>query len=163
MNLRIGIGYDSHLLVENRPLILAGLTIPHSKGLLGHSDGDVVIHSIIDAILGALALGDIGSHYPNTDTRHKDISSILLLEETVLIMKKQSFLIGNVDISVICEKPKLREYIDDMRLTLSSILETDIANVSVKAKTNEGMDDVGKGAGIIVHAVALLKQKGKQC
>ena len=163
MNLRIGIGYDSHLLVENRPLILAGLTIPYSKGLLGHSDGDVVIHSIIDAILGALALGDIGSHYPNTDTRHKDISSILLLEETVLIMKKQSFLIGNVDISVICEKPKLREYIDDMRLTLSSILETDIANVSVKAKTNEGMDDVGKGAGIIVHAVALLKQKGKQC
>ncbi len=163
MNLRIGIGYDSHLLVENRPLILAGLTIPYSKGLLGHSDGDVVIHSIIDAILGALALGDIGSHYPNTDTRHKDISSILLLEETVLIMKEQSFIIGNVDISVICEKPKLREYIDDMRLTLSSILETDIANVSVKAKTNEGMDDVGKGNGIIVHAVALLKQKGKQC
>ncbi len=159
MKLRIGTGYDSHLLVEGRPLILAGLTIPHDKGLLGHSDGDAVIHAVIDAILGALALGDIGSHFPNTDKRYKNISSILLLEETILIMKSNGFLISNIDITVICEKPKLRDYIDDMRLTLSSILETGIENVSIKAKTNEGMDEVGKGNGIAVHASLLLKGK----
>ncbi len=159
MKLRIGTGYDSHLLVEGRPLILAGLTIPYEKGLLGHSDGDAVIHAVIDAILGALALGDIGSHFPNTDKRYKDISSILLLEETVLIMKNSGFLVSNIDITVICEKPKLRDYIDDMRLTLSSILETGIENVSIKAKTNEGMDEVGRGNGIAVHTVLLLKGK----
>lgn len=156
MHLRIGSGYDSHRFAQGRNLILGGVHIPSDRGLLGHSDADAVIHAVIDSIFGALSLGDIGSHFPNTDPNYKNISSIIILEETVLIMKSKGYSIGNLDISIICEKPKLRDYIDEIRRTLSSILESDIENVSVKAKTNEGMDSVGLGEGVVVYATVLL-------
>ena len=155
--MRIGYGYDSHLFAENRKLILAGIEIPYELGLKGHSDADVVIHAIIDSIFGALALGDIGSHFPDNDNKYKDISSVVLLEETVSIMKEKKYSIGNIDVTIILEKPKLRNYIDSMREKLSKILSTSIENISIKAKTNEKMDAVGKGEGIAVHCVCLLK------
>ncbi|MEI0477228.1 2-C-methyl-D-erythritol 2,4-cyclodiphosphate synthase [Brachyspira pulli] len=155
--MRIGYGYDSHVFAENRKLILAGIEIPYELGLKGHSDADVVIHAIIDSIFGALALGDIGSHFPDNDNKYKDISSVVLLEETVSIMKEKKYSIGNIDVTIILEKPKLRNYIDSMREKLSKILSTSIENISIKAKTNEKMDAVGKGEGIAVHCVCLLK------
>ncbi|WP_297299322.1 2-C-methyl-D-erythritol 2,4-cyclodiphosphate synthase [uncultured Brachyspira sp.] len=155
--MRIGYGYDSHVFTENRKLILAGIEIPYELGLKGHSDADVVIHAIIDSIFGALALGDIGSHFPDNDNKYKDISSVVLLEETVSIMKEKKYSIGNIDVTIILEKPKLRNYIDSMREKLSKILSTNIENISIKAKTNEKMDAVGKGEGIAVHCVCLLK------
>ena len=155
--MRIGYGYDSHEFAENRKLILAGIEIPYELGLKGHSDADVVIHAIIDSIFGALALGDIGSHFPDNDNKYKDISSVVLLEETVSIMKEKKYSIGNIDVTIILEKPKLRNYIDSMREKLSKILSTSIENISIKAKTNEKMDAVGKGEGIAVHCVCLLK------
>lgn len=155
--MRIGYGYDSHVFTENRKLILAGIEIPYELGLKGHSDADVVIHAIIDSIFGALALGDIGSHFPDNDNKYKDISSVVLLEETVSIMKEKKYSIGNIDVTIILEKPKLRNYIDSMREKLSKILSTSIENISIKAKTNEKMDAVGKGEGIAVHCVCLLK------
>lgn len=155
--MRIGYGYDSHVFAENRKLILAGIEIPYELGLKGHSDADVVIHAIIDSIFGALALGDIGSHFPDNDDKYKDISSIVLLEETVSIMKEKKYTIGNIDVTIILEKPKLRNYIDSMREKLSQILSTSIENISIKAKTNEKMDAVGKGEGIVVHCVCLLQ------
>ena len=156
--MRIGYGYDSHIFEEGRKLILAGIEIPDEKGLKGHSDADVVVHSIIDSILGALALGDIGSHFPDTDDKYKNINSIELLKETISIMKKNGFEIINTDTTIIIEKPKLRNYIDDMRKNLSKYLETDISNISIKAKTNEKMDDVGSGKGVITHSITLLKK-----
>ena len=120
--MRIGYGYDSHVFAENRKLILAGIEIPYELGLKGHSDADVVIHAIIDSIFGALALGDIGSHFPDNDNKYKDISSVVLLEETVSIMKEKKYSIGNIDVTIILEKPKLRNYIDSMREKLSKIL-----------------------------------------
>ncbi|MEI0566488.1 2-C-methyl-D-erythritol 2,4-cyclodiphosphate synthase [Brachyspira pulli] len=155
--MRIGYGYDSHVFTENRKLILAGIEIPYELGLKGHSDADVVIHAIIDSIFGALALGDIGSHFPDNDNKYKDISSVVLLEETVSIMKEKKYSIWNIDVTIILEKPKLRNYIDSMREKLSKILSTSIENISIKAKTNEKMDAVGKGEGIAVHCVCLLK------
>ena len=155
--MRIGYGYDSHVFTENRKLILAGIEIPYELGLKGHSDADVVIHAIIDSIFGALALGDIGSHFPDNDNKYKDISSVVLLEETVSIMKEKKYSIGNIDVTIILEKPKLRNYIDSMREKLSKILSTNIENISIKAKKNEKMDAVGKGEGIAVHCVCLLK------
>ena len=157
--MRIGYGYDSHVFAENRKLILAGIEIPYELGLKGHSDADVVIHAIIDSIFGALALGDIGSHFPDNDNKYKDISSVVLLEETVSIMKEKKYSIGNIDVTIILEKPKLRNYIDSMREKLSKILSTSIENISIKAKTNEKMDAVGKGEGIAVHCICLLNKK----
>ena len=156
--MRIGYGYDSHVFEEGRKLILAGIEIPHTKGLKGHSDADVVVHSIIDSIFGALALGDIGSHFPDNDPKYKDINSIELLKETIKIMKNNGFSIGNTDTTIIVEKPKLRNYIDTMRENLAKYLETDITNISIKAKTNEKMDDVGSEKGIITHTITLLKK-----
>ena len=155
--MRIGYGYDSHAFAEDRKLILAGIEIPYELGLKGHSDADAVIHALIDSILGALALGDIGSHFPDNDDKYKDISSMILLEKTVSIMKDKNYSIGNTDITIILEKPKLRSYIDLMRENLSKVLSTNIENISIKAKTNEKMDAVGRGEGIAVHCVSLLK------
>ena len=155
--MRIGHGYDLHILTENRKLILAGIEIPYELGLKGHSDADAVIHAVIDSIFGALALGDIGNHFPDNDEKYKDISSVILLKETVSIMKEKKYSIGNIDVTIILEKPKLRNYIDSMREKLSKILSTSIENISIKAKTNEKMDAVGKGEGIAVHCVCLLK------
>ena len=154
--MRIGYGYDSHLFAENRKLILAGIDIPHKFGLKGHSDADAVTHALIDSILGALALGDIGSHFPDNDDKYKDISSITLLEKTISIMKDKNYIIGNTDITIILEKPKLRNYIDLMRENLSKVLATNVENISIKAKTNEKMDAVGREEGIAVHCVSLL-------
>ncbi|ADG70990.1 2-C-methyl-D-erythritol 2,4-cyclodiphosphate synthase [Brachyspira murdochii] len=156
--MRIGNGYDLHILTENRKLILAGIEIPYELGLKGHSDADAVIHAVIDSIFGALALGDIGSHFPDNDEKYKDISSVILLKETVSIMKEKNYNIGNIDITIILEKPKLRNYIDTMRENLSKLLSTDIENISIKAKTNEKMDSVGKGEAIAVHCVCLLEK-----
>lgn len=156
--MKIGHGYDLHVLTENRKLILAGIEIPYELGLKGHSDADAVIHAVIDSIFGALALGDIGSHFPDNDEKYKDISSVILLKETVSIMKEKNYNIGNIDITIILEKPKLRNYIDTMRENLSKLLSTDIENISIKAKTNEKMDSVGRGEAIAVHCVCLLEK-----
>ncbi|WP_020005092.1 2-C-methyl-D-erythritol 2,4-cyclodiphosphate synthase [Brachyspira innocens] len=156
--MKIGHGYDLHVLTENRKLILAGIEIPYELGLKGHSDADAVIHAVIDSIFGALALGDIGSHFPDNDEKYKDISSVILLKKTVSIMKEKNYNIGNIDITIILEKPKLRNYINIMRENLSKLLSTDIENISIKAKTNEKMDSVGRGEAIAVHCVCLLEK-----
>lgn len=157
--MRIGFGYDSHIFEKDRKLILAGIDIPYEFGLKGHSDADAIIHALIDSIFGALCLGDIGSHFPDNDSKYKNISSIKLLEETVKIMEEKKYTISNADITIIIEKPKLRNYIDSMRESLSKVLKTNIENISIKAKTNEKMDAVGRGEGIAVYCVSLLKPK----
>lgn len=157
--MRIGFGYDSHIFEKDRKLILAGIDIPYEFGLKGHSDADAVIHALIDSIFGALCLGDIGSHFPDNDNKYKNISSIKLLEETVKIMEEKKYTISNADITIIIEKPKLRNYIDSMRESLSKVLKTNVENISIKAKTNEKMDAVGRGEGIAVYCVSLLKPK----
>lgn len=157
--MRIGFGYDSHIFEKDRKLILAGIDIPYEFGLKGHSDADAVIHALIDSIFGALCLGDIGSHFPDNDNKYKNISSIKLLEETVKIMEEKKYTILNADITIIIEKPKLRNYIDSMRESLSKVLKTNVENISIKAKTNEKMDAVGRGEGIAVYCVSLLKPK----
>ena len=157
--MRIGYGYDSHTFEENRKLIIGGTDIPYHLGLKGHSDADVLIHAIIDAILGALALGDIGSHFPDNDDKYKNISSVELLKNVMKIIDEKNYEIKNIDSTIICEKPKLRDYIDSIRNNLKDILKIDLDCISVKAKTNEKMDAVGEGLGIIAHAVVLMENK----
>lgn len=154
--MRIGCGYDSHRFEDGRRLVLGGVTIPGATGLKGHSDADVLIHAIIDALLGAAARGDIGSHFPDTDARWKDADSAQLLAAVVEEIAAAGYRIGNVDATVICERPKLRPHIDAIRARLAQLLGVDVGQVSVKGKTNEQMDAVGAGVGIAVHAVALL-------
>ena len=156
--MRIGFGYDSHRFEEGRRLVLGGVEFPGEVGLKGHSDADVLIHAIIDALLGAAALGDIGSHFPDTDPRWKDADSAKLLEAVVVEILGAGFVIGNVDATVICERPKLRPKIDVIRARLAGLLSIPVGSVSVKGKTNEKMDDVGAGVGIEVHAVALIEE-----
>jgi 2-C-methyl-D-erythritol 2,4-cyclodiphosphate synthase/2-C-methyl-D-erythritol 4-phosphate cytidylyltransferase/2-C-methyl-D-erythritol 2,4-cyclodiphosphate synthase len=157
---RIGHGYDVHMLEAGRKLILGGVLIPFEKGLLGHSDADVLTHAIIDAIFGALALGDIGQHFPPSDEKYKDISSLKLLEKTIEIMKISGYRIGNIDTNIVCESQKLSEFIETMRGNLSEVLECDILSISVKATTEEGLGVSGNGdginKGIAAHAVVLL-------
>lgn len=154
--MRIGFGYDSHRFEEGKPLVIGGVVIPNSFGLKGHSDGDALIHAIIDALLGAIAHGDIGSHFPDTDDKWKGADSTKLLESVVDEVFNAGYKIGNLDATIICERPKLRPYIDQIRTRLSDLLKTDISNVSIKGKTNEKMDDVGALLGLEVHAVTLL-------
>jgi len=154
---RIGFGYDVHKLVENRKLILGGIEIPFNKGTLGHSDGDALIHSICDALLGALALGDIGSHFPDTSSEFKDIDSKILLRTTVEIIRKNGWEIGNIDTTVCLEKPKLRNHIELMQKTLASTMGIEDHQVSVKATTTETMGFVGTGEGVAVYAIAMLR------
>lgn len=158
--MRIGIGYDVHQLVEGRDFILGGMAIPYKKGLLGHSDADVLIHAIMDAILGALALKDIGYHFPDTDMKYKDIDSKILLETVYRIMEEQGYCIGNIDTVVAAQKPKLANYIDDMRNIIANILHTDISNVSIKATTTETLGFVGREEGISAQCVCILVEKG---
>ena len=155
---RIGIGYDSHRLIEGRPLILGGEIVPHSAGLKGHSDGDALCHAITDAILGAAALGDIGRHFPDTDSRYKDANSLVLLARAVSLVRDAGYAIENVDAVVIAERPKLAPHADRIRARLAATLGVETAAVSVKGKTNEGMGEVGRSEGIAVHAVALLRR-----
>ncbi len=154
--MRIGQGYDSHKLVEGRKLILGGVDIPFEKGLLGHSDADVLCHAIIDAIVGALGIGDIGKHFPDTDSRWKDATSIDLLANIVALMKQNGYEVLWIDSTIITEKPKIAPHIDEMK---DNISRTGIPSelISIKAKTNEGMGAIGKGEGMAAQAVCLLK------
>ncbi len=154
--MRIGTGYDVHRLTENRKLILGGVEIPWEKGLLGHSDADVLLHAIMDALLGAAALGDIGKLFPDSDDRYKGISSVKLMEAVRDVLEEHRFLIENVDATVIAQAPKLRPYIDEMRENIAQALGVDISQVSVKATTEEGLGFTGSGEGIAAQAVALL-------
>jgi 2-C-methyl-D-erythritol 2,4-cyclodiphosphate synthase len=157
--MRIGFGTDIHRLVEGRKLILAGVHVPAPFGELAHSDGDVIYHASMDAILGALALGDIGKHFPDTDARYKDIDSSELFKRVAVLMKDKGYKVNNIDIMVTLEKPKLKDYIETMRNNIANILETSIDNVSVKAGTNEGLDALGRGEAVKAEVIVLLKEE----
>lgn len=154
--MRIGMGYDVHRLAENRALIIGGVTIPWEKGLLGHSDADVLLHAIMDALLGAAALGDIGKHFPDTDPAYKGISSLKLLKEVGKLLTENCFLIENIDATIIAQAPKMRPYIDTMRENIARELEIDISQVNVKATTEEGLGFTGTGEGISSQAICML-------
>jgi len=159
MNLRIGIGYDIHKLASGRPLILGGVSIQFEKGLLGHSDGDGLLHAIADAMLGAAALGDIGVHFPDTDHRYKGADSAKLLGLVAALIKEKGFTAVNVDANIIAEKPKMMPHIAKMRERIASILNLPLDSISVKARTNEGLDSIGRGEAIAVQAIVLLGGK----
>lgn len=159
MNMRIGFASDIHELVEKRKLILAGVVVPFEKGEKAHSDGDVVYHALGEAILGALALGDLGSHFPDNDDKYKNMDSSIIIKEIKKMMDERNYKIGNVDISITLEKPKLKDYINQMRNNVSNLLETSIDNVSIKAGTNEKMDALGRGEAVKAEAIVLLVSK----
>ncbi len=157
--MRIGIGYDIHRLKKGRELILGGVKIPYEFGLDGHSDADVLLHAICDALLGALALGDIGQHFPNTDIQYKNISSLILLEKVNSLISDKGFITNNVDAVVIAEKPKLAPFIPEMRSNIARILGIDIDFVSIKATTAEKLGSIGQGKGIAAEAVVIIRPK----
>jgi 2-C-methyl-D-erythritol 2,4-cyclodiphosphate synthase len=157
LKIKIGIGYDIHRFEENRKLYLGGVEIPFYKGLIGHSDGDVLIHAIIDAILGALGEKDIGQLFPDTDPEYKGISSLKLLEKVIKIVKDKKAKILNIDSVIITEEPKLSPYINSMKRTLSHVLELEESSMGIKAKTNEGLGEIGEGKAIATYAIALIK------
>ncbi len=154
--MRIGMGYDVHRLVEGRDLIIGGVTIPYEKGLLGHSDADVLLHAISDALLGAAALGDIGKHFPDSDPAYKGISSLILLEKVGELLDENCFLIENIDATIIAQAPKMRPYIDTMRENIAKALGIDVTQVNVKATTEEGLGFTGTGEGISSQAICML-------
>ena len=154
--MRIGTGYDVHKLVEDRKLILGGVEIPYEKGLLGHSDADVLIHAVMDSILGAAALGDIGQHFPDSDDAYKGISSILLLQKVAELIKKEGYEIANIDSTIIAQRPKLAKFIPEMRENMAKALGIDISRINVKATTEEGLGFTGEGLGIASQAICLL-------
>ena len=156
--MRIGIGYDIHKLVENRKLIIGGTEIPNNLGLEGHSDADVLVHAIIDAILGSIAKRDIGYHFPDSDEKYKNASSLVLLKETCNILNDEGYKIVNIDSNVICQKPKLKDYIDSMRENIANTCNLNINQVSIKAKTNENQESVGNLLSIISNAVVLVER-----
>ena len=155
-DMRIGMGYDVHKLTEGRKLIIGGVEIPYEKGLLGHSDADVLLHAIMDALLGAAALGDIGKHFPDTDPAYKGISSLKLLEHVGALLEEHYFLIENIDATIIAQAPKMRPYIDTMRENIANTLHIDLSQVNVKATTEEGLGFTGSGEGISSQAICLL-------
>ena len=157
--MRIGFASDIHRLVEGRKLILAGVVVPASFGELAHSDGDVVYHAVGESILGALALGDLGKHFPDTDDQYKNIDSSILVRRIVEMMKERNYVIGNIDVSITLEKPKLKDYILKMRENLANLLETDIDNVSIKAGTNEKVGPLGQNEAVKAESIVLLKEK----
>ena len=154
--MRIGTGYDAHRLVEDRPLILGGVNIPYSKGLLGHSDADVLVHAVCDAVLGALGLGDIGRYFPDTDKSYKDISSIKILESVQQMAEERSFCCGNVDATIVAQEPKLSNFMEQMKTNIAHSLNTSVQNINIKATTTEGMGPEGMGEGISAQAVVLM-------
>jgi len=156
--MRIGHGYDVHKLVEGRKLILGGVEIPYEKGLLGHSDADVLLHAIMDAMLGALALGDIGKLFPDTDENFKGADSMVLLKEVCRVIKENGYKVGNIDSTVIAQRPKLATYIVSMRQKIAEACEVDVSQISVKATTEEKLGFTGDGSGISSHAVCLLEK-----
>ena len=156
--MRIGFGTDIHRLVEGRKLVLAGVHLPATFGELAHSDGDVVYHALMDAILGALALGDIGKHFPDSDDQYKNIDSSMLVKKVYELMMDNGYAINNIDISITLEKPKIKDYIMQMRENISCLLSTDIKNVSIKAGTNEGVGPLGRNEAVKAEAIVLLKE-----
>ena len=156
--MRVGIGFDVHRLVEGRKLVLGGVVIPFEKGLLGHSDADVLLHSVCDAILGALGEGDIGRHFPDDDSKYKDISSLKLLEEVNRLMKAKQFHINNIDAVIAAEKPKMADYISTMKKNIASALGSDSERINIKATSTEGLGFVGRGEGISVYSVVSLME-----
>jgi len=156
--MRIGMGYDVHKLVEGRKLILGGVEIPYEKGLLGHSDADVLLHAIMDALLGAAALGDIGKHFPDTDPAYKGISSIRLLEHVANLLEEHQFLIENIDATIIAQRPKMRPYIDTMRENIAKALKIEADQINVKATTEEGLGFTGSGEGISSQAICMREK-----
>ena len=155
--MRIGSGYDVHRLVEDRALILGGVVIPYEKGLLGHSDADVLLHAIMDALLGAAALGDIGKHFPDSNEKYKGISSMELLKEVKRLLDEELFIVENIDATIIAQKPKMAPYLQEMRANIAEVLQIDISQVNVKATTEEGLGFTGSGEGIASQAVCLLE------
>lgn len=156
---RIGHGYDVHKFAENRKLILGGVDIPYEKGLLGHSDADVLVHAVCDALLGAAALGDIGKHFPDTDDTYKDADSLKLLEKVCYLLGEKGFSIGNIDATIIAQKPKLASYIDTMRSNIACVCGIDADFINIKATTEEGLGFTGEKLGIAAHSVALINNK----
>ena len=156
--MRIGHGYDVHKLVEERKLILGGVEIPYEKGLLGHSDADVLVHAVMDALLGAAGLGDIGRHFPDTDEKYRGISSILLLKYVKALLDENGFAVGNIDVTVICQKPKIAPYIEQMRSNMAEALEINPDRINVKGTTTEHLGFTGRGEGIASEAVCTLFQ-----
>lgn len=154
--MRVGMGYDVHRLVENRKLIMGGVEIPYEKGLLGHSDADVLLHAIMDALLGAAALGDIGKHFPDSDPAYKGISSMLLLEKVGALLEEKHFFVENIDATIIAQAPKMRPYIDTMRENIAKALCIEVDQVNVKATTEEGLGFTGTGEGISAQAICML-------
>lgn len=157
--MRIGYGYDVHRLVEGRKLIMGGVEIDYERGLLGHSDADVLLHAVMDSLLGAAALGDIGKHFPDTDERYKGISSIKLLKEVLNLINENNYCIINLDATIIAQKPKMRPYIDQMRKNIADALNMDISCVNVKATTEEGLGFTGEGLGIAANCICLIENK----
>ncbi len=155
--MRIGMGYDVHRLVEDRKLILGGVEIPYEKGLLGHSDADVLVHAVMDALLGAASLGDIGKHFPDTDEQYKGISSIALLKHVAALLDEHCFVIENIDATVIAQRPKLLPYMEQMKENIAEALGLEGSRVNIKATTEEGLGFTGSGAGISAQAVCLLQ------
>ncbi|TDT69867.1 2-C-methyl-D-erythritol 2,4-cyclodiphosphate synthase [Hypnocyclicus thermotrophus] len=158
---RIGNGYDVHKLVENRKLILGGVEIPYEYGLLGHSDADVLIHAVMDALLGALALGDIGQHFPDTDEKYKGISSIELLKHVNKLIVSKGYEIVNIDSIIVMQKPKLKGYLFEMRENISKVVDIEIENINIKATTEEKLGFTGNGNGVKSYAVVMLKKSNK--
>lgn len=158
-NIRIGHGYDVHRLVQNRKLIIGGVDIPYEKGLLGHSDADVLTHAVMDAVIGALALGDIGKLFPDTDEQYKGADSLMLARKVCDVMKERGYIIGNIDATLIAQAPKMAPHIDNMRKNLALAFDTEFSNVSVKATTEEKLGFTGSGEGISAHAVCILTRK----
>lgn len=154
--MRVGLGYDLHILVPNRDLIIGGVVLPYHLGEKAHSDGDVLIHAIIDSLFGALALGDIGTHFPPSDDKWKDISSLILLEKCKDLIEKEGYTIGNIDCTVILEKPKIKPFVNQIREKLACALEIEIGQISIKGKTKEGVDATGENRAIEAHVVSLL-------
>lgn len=156
--MRIGMGYDVHKLVENRDLILGGVKIPYELGLLGHSDADVLVHAIMDSLLGASALGDIGKHFPDTDLKYKGISSIELLKHVGNLLHEHNYTIGNIDATIIAQKPKMAPHIPNMRENIATALNISIEQINVKATTEEGLGFTGKGLGISSQSICLIEK-----
>ena len=155
--MRIGTGYDVHRLVEDRALIMGGVVIPYEKGLLGHSDADVLLHAIMDALLGAAALGDIGKHFPDSNEKYKGISSLKLLKEVKHLLDEELFIVENIDATIIAQRPKMAPYLQEMRENIAEVLQIDVSQVNVKATTEEGLGFTGEGLGIAAQAVCLLE------
>jgi 2-C-methyl-D-erythritol 2,4-cyclodiphosphate synthase len=156
VNIRVGSGYDFHAFATGRRLVLGGVEIPHDRGLEGHSDADALLHALCDALLGAAGLSDIGSYFPNTDARYKDIASLLLLEKVYRLIRGKGYAVGNVDVTVIAEEPRIRPHAEAIKANLSRVLYLEPEQIGIKATTMEGRGAIGRGEGIAVHAVALL-------